>query len=665
MASGRDVKAGGAWVSLGLDKTAFVKGLKAAEGQLKAFGASIRNIGAGVAAAGTAVGGAMLGFVKHFANVGDELLNMSQRTGFSVEALSELRFAAGQAGATLEDIEAGAKGMEKLLSGVGEGGRNAADTLSDLGLTLADLQGLSPEKQFEKLGDAVAAVPDPAKRAALAMEVFGKSGTKLLPLLTEGVRKGREMAKALGVTFTTNDAKRANAFNTALGSLLQVVEAVTIHIGSALADEVKGFIEKVTEGAVKIINFVKANKEMIVAVAKIAGVVALAGTAIIALGVGIQGVGFAMGGFAKVITTVGGAISGIVTTAFKVLAGVLGSLLTPIGLLGAGLAVVAGLFVVKSGLMERSLGTLGDAFREIKGTASETFDGIMAALAKNDLSAAMQILWAGMKVAAEQGLIALSGVWTDLKTTALDTLTEMWGTIQGAWARGTAAIAEIWTGVIGGLQNAWDGFVDLVLEGIEKIAAFEKRIGDAMASALKTVGASATGRALERGGSQMLKDVQGVRKDYQQRAGDRINERDQQAADTQKAIEDQKNATLAKIRADADAAAAKRALENAEAAGKSAQELDRLRQQLHDLIQKTKEEPPVGSTYGDFRSQAAAGAMAVAGGSTAGTFSGFGGALMGLSGGGVSSMVAEQRKTTEEVKGMRRDIRNNQPRVAP
>ena len=55
------IRAGRAFVELFADDSKLVRGLKAAEGKLKAFGASIRNLSLKMAGAGTGVLTPMLG----------------------------------------------------------------------------------------------------------------------------------------------------------------------------------------------------------------------------------------------------------------------------------------------------------------------------------------------------------------------------------------------------------------------------------------------------------------------------------------------------------------------------------------------------------------------------------------------------------------------------
>ena len=81
-----------------------------------------------VNSAAAAIGGVAL---RAFMNTGDELDKMRQRTGFSVEALSELRHAADQSGSSIEDLEA--KAMQNMA-------RDASGALVYLAPTRVNLQ---------------------------------------------------------------------------------------------------------------------------------------------------------------------------------------------------------------------------------------------------------------------------------------------------------------------------------------------------------------------------------------------------------------------------------------------------------------------------------------------------------------------------------------------
>jgi len=89
-----------------------------------------------------------LGTAKAYSSMGDQVAKMAKRTGFGIEALSELTFVASQTGTSLEAMEAGFRRMQRSIYDAGRGLSTAADALADLGLTFEALDGLSPERQI-------------------------------------------------------------------------------------------------------------------------------------------------------------------------------------------------------------------------------------------------------------------------------------------------------------------------------------------------------------------------------------------------------------------------------------------------------------------------------------------------------------------------------------
>src|SRR5581483_1062019 len=142
MASAQGIRAGAAYVELYTKDNRLVKGLAAAAQKLKAFGASLMGIGTQMAGLGVALLTPFLGAAKVFADMGSDLVDMSQRTGVTVEALSELGFAAEQSGADMETLEGGLRRMQKLIVEAAGGSAEARQALQRLGLTVADLKAL-------------------------------------------------------------------------------------------------------------------------------------------------------------------------------------------------------------------------------------------------------------------------------------------------------------------------------------------------------------------------------------------------------------------------------------------------------------------------------------------------------------------------------------------
>jgi chromosome segregation ATPase len=221
------IRAGQAFVELYADESKLVRGLKRAERRLKAFGARIRNVGLKVAAVGAAMLAPLVAATRTFASMGDDVAKMARRTGFAVEALSELRFAASQTGTDMKALESSLRRMQRSIYDAGRGLSTATDALEDLGLRFEDLDGLTPEQQFRLLADRIGSLEDPTTRAAIAMSLFGRSGTALLPMFAQGaagIEALQAKARELGLTMSAEDAAAAEQLTDALDALWKSVK---------------------------------------------------------------------------------------------------------------------------------------------------------------------------------------------------------------------------------------------------------------------------------------------------------------------------------------------------------------------------------------------------------------------------------------------------------
>src|SRR5688500_8776097 len=149
MAGRSDIQAGRAHVEVYVKNSALVKGLNFVKGQLQGLGKSIMRIGAGFTAMGAAIIGPLAAAGSHFGSVGGALDDMSNRTGIARSVLGELKFAAEQSGASLEDVEKATKKMAKVIVDADRGLESAKDSLALLGLSAADLKGKLPDEQLQ------------------------------------------------------------------------------------------------------------------------------------------------------------------------------------------------------------------------------------------------------------------------------------------------------------------------------------------------------------------------------------------------------------------------------------------------------------------------------------------------------------------------------------
>lgn len=193
------------FVELMLRDNKFVQGLSGAKAKLIGFGKSAAIAGAAVAAAGVAAVGVGL---KNFLTLGDSLQKMSDRTGVTVESLSELKHAAEQSGTDIGTVE---KALRKMAK-----------------------DGLDP-KNFDQVAAGIAAIEDPTKRAAAAMEVWGtKTGPALLPMLRD-LPSLRKEARDLGFVMSGEAAQSAVRVGDMFANLWETLKQGSVAIGAAVA----------------------------------------------------------------------------------------------------------------------------------------------------------------------------------------------------------------------------------------------------------------------------------------------------------------------------------------------------------------------------------------------------------------------------------------------
>jgi hypothetical protein len=451
MADARGIRAGAAYVELFVNDNKLVRGLRQASARLKAFGTAIGDMGSRMARFGAMALAPLAASAKVFADMGGGLLDMSQRTGVSVEALSELGFAAGQSGADLATLESGLRKMQKAIVNAAKGSDSAQEALKLLNLTVAELDGLSPDQQFKLIADRLAGIQDPTIKAALAMELFGRSGTALLPLMSggaKGIEQLQQSARDLGLTMSTEDAQAAEAFGDRLDVLWKVLKRGVSIVGSALEPAFSTVAESLTKILVKAGEWIGQNRQVVVTVLKVTAAVLAGGAAMLGLGYAISAAGSIMGAAATAITAVGSAIG--------ILGAVLAAILSPIGLTITAVAALATYILYATGAGAHALSWLADRLNSLKDTALAAFGGISDALAAGDIGLAARILWLTLKLAWDNGVAMLQQVWTSFTGWfvklaagafygALAAAEIAWHAMKVVWIEGVAFLRKLWT----------------------------------------------------------------------------------------------------------------------------------------------------------------------------------------------------------------------------
>jgi len=447
------IKAGRAFVEIFADDRKLAHGLKGARARLAAFGSAVRAMGQTMFIAGSAILAPLLASVHKFTDFGDSLAKMSKRTGVSVEALSELDLAVNLSGAEMGDLETGLKRMQKAITAAANGGAAAQEALRSVGLEAADLAGLAPEDQIAKIADGLAGIQDSGAKAAAAMAIFGRSGTKLIPLLNggaAGIAALRQEARDLGLTMSAETVAGAERLEDAFTRLRKTMRQIALNVGAALAPMFEGLADSFKRGAVAAAKWVKEHQGVVQTTLLLGGGIASAGAALISIGIAIQLAAASFRLFAPVIL--------VVKAALSLIGPLLVALLSPIGLIVAGLAFMGAAILVQTGVAGKAVSWLGQQFQTLRSGVAEVIGGIIDALAAGDVGLAAEVLWGGIRVAWESGIAPLEKLWSSFTATFQHLANEAFTGMQTAWIIARDFLEESFPKTMQKLEHWWNAF---------------------------------------------------------------------------------------------------------------------------------------------------------------------------------------------------------------
>jgi hypothetical protein len=231
-------------------------------GTLKAVGAALAATSASVATAAMATGKAIFDMAMETTKAGDEVDKMSQRLGLSREGYQKWNYVMSQSGIDINATRAGMKNLTNLLDDATKGSKTAADMFSRLGYSLSEVQGKSQEEIFEMSIRALQNMSSETERAALANDLFGRSGQEMLPLLNttaEATQQLIDRASQLGFVMSDEAVTAAVVFGDSLDDLKSAFAGVK---NSIMGDVLPGF-NLVVEGLIGLLTGGETAREKI------------------------------------------------------------------------------------------------------------------------------------------------------------------------------------------------------------------------------------------------------------------------------------------------------------------------------------------------------------------------------------------------------------------
>jgi hypothetical protein len=183
-------------------------------------------------------------------DLGGTLSDLSASTGESAGNLLLLQRAFDNTGAGADKVGPAIAKLQNNIFGAGEGSKEAVAAFGRMGLSMEDLAGKTPTQQLALVASGLTSIEDPSKRAATAIDVFGKSGAELLPLLTNFSGEMDEARATVGSMADIMD-RRANVFD-AVGDRFLIIQQKVRDFAAGILDKALPAIDAITSALSRI-----------------------------------------------------------------------------------------------------------------------------------------------------------------------------------------------------------------------------------------------------------------------------------------------------------------------------------------------------------------------------------------------------------------------------
>ncbi|GJH05038.1 hypothetical protein [Paraburkholderia terrae] len=190
------------------------------------------------------------------------LQDASDKTGVAIESLQSMQAVFEASGVSSEDF---IESVTKLNKGLAEAGAGKNDSLlhlfTKLRIPLRDANGQirSVESVLPQLAAAFEKNENPAVRTRIAMELFGKSGAKMIATLKGGSKAlidAMNDAKRLGAVLSAESTGKLDDLGDALGFLSRQVKVQIAAVFANAAPAIMAAVKSVSE-------WIGANKELL------------------------------------------------------------------------------------------------------------------------------------------------------------------------------------------------------------------------------------------------------------------------------------------------------------------------------------------------------------------------------------------------------------------
>lgn len=221
-----------------------IDGKNKAKGALDQANRQLGSLSDEAKAAGAAIAGALsvgvfANWIQGSIDAADAASKSAASTGMAVEEYTALKYAAELAGIGVEELDGALTKFNRTIDQAAGGGEKQLAAFDRVGVSITNASGQlkSNDQLLAEVADRFQAMPDGIQKTAMAMELFGKSGAKLIPLLNggaEGLAELKAEAEALGLVLSSDQAAQAEVFNDNITRMGAAVEGAANQISGEM-----------------------------------------------------------------------------------------------------------------------------------------------------------------------------------------------------------------------------------------------------------------------------------------------------------------------------------------------------------------------------------------------------------------------------------------------
>lgn len=192
--------------------------------------------------------GGLLAMAKNAIDAAGGLGELAQQLGVSTDGLQALRYAAAQSGIEAGELDSALAKLTRSIGEAADGSKAQLDAFNQLHVGVLNAQGgiRSTEEVLRDVSDALAKIQDPAARARLEVDLFGKSGQKLETVLAGGsgeLDKFSESARQAGVIIDEQTIAAADRLSDKLEGLKSRFSALWQNIAVGVSGPGETFVD--------------------------------------------------------------------------------------------------------------------------------------------------------------------------------------------------------------------------------------------------------------------------------------------------------------------------------------------------------------------------------------------------------------------------------------